>query len=162
MNKKLSILVVTFISVFNFIYFNGDTVFAANDAIMSAGASAAENSALNRVYAEKLKAYEQFVQAVNDNKDDITIQKLSDAYKAALEKYNTLLSKNNTDSILYNNDANGGAGQPSAIETAAAAPGLEGISGELKNIIDIVHTYNGHSSDTFKLKNTAAGNFQKK
>lgn len=156
MNKKLLILVISLLSIFNFAHFNGYTVFAANDAVAPAGAPAAENLALNRAYAEKLKAYEQFVQAVNDNKDDITIQKSSDSYKAALEKYNAILSKNNTDNILYNNAYNGGANQPSAIENASAATGLEGISGELKNIIDIVHTYkakNDPDAVIQKLKN---------
>jgi putative cardiolipin synthase len=107
---------------------------------MPAVAPAGDNLALNRAYAEKLKAYEQFVQAVNDNKDEITIQKLSGAYKTALEKYNAILSKNNTDAILNNNDASNEANQSIPAETAAAS-GLEGISGELRNVINIVHTY---------------------
>lgn len=140
MNKKLLILAISLISVFNIAYFNCDIVFAANDAIMPAVAPAGDNLALNRAYAEKLKAYEQFVQAVNDNKDEITIQKLSGAYKTALEKYNAILSKNNTDAILNNNDASNEANQSIPAETAAAS-GLEGISGELRNVINIVHTY---------------------
>ena len=140
MIKKILILAVSLVSIFNATCFTCDKVFAANDFIMPQSASNENNSELGRAYSEKLKTYEQFVQALNDNKDDITIQKLSDAYKAALEKYNAILNKNKTDAVSSGDNASSEANEPASIETAAGS-NLDGVSGELKSVIDIICTY---------------------
>lgn len=140
MIKKLLILAISFISIFSATCFTCDKVFAANDLIVPQSASIENNSELAKAYSEKLKTYEQFVQALNDNKDDITIQKLSDAYKAALEKYNAILNKNKTDAVSSGDNASSEANEPASIETAAGS-NLDGVSGELKSFIDVIYTY---------------------
>ncbi|HBC73600.1 MAG TPA: hypothetical protein DC017_01840 [Candidatus Wallbacteria bacterium] len=101
--------------------------------------AAGGDSALNQAYSEKLKAYENFIQAVNAGSGDKQIEKLSEAYKTAADNYNKLLSGSAAEPAGTDDNFRKTAADDlrngSEVKAAAETGGL------LKSIIDQIHTY---------------------
>ncbi|HOT74540.1 MAG TPA: phosphatidylserine/phosphatidylglycerophosphate/cardiolipin synthase family protein [Candidatus Wallbacteria bacterium] len=121
-------------------------------------ASASDKTALNRALEEKTRAYEQFIQALNDGRSDKEIEKLSEAYKRAEDKYNNLMPANVTDGRTSEAES---AGQKTASDSNIQISSTG--NGELKAIIESIHTYKIKSNPDYiiqKLENfiNTAGN----
>ncbi len=154
MNKIKLIILYIFIFSFTFILnFDYNSVYNFNfvsltsitfESLIPAKLFAADNFAAANAYNEKIKAYEQFLQAVNDNADEATIKKYSDVYKAALKKYNALISETGQNfesaETIYNTlktpDEDNGAQKPEGADSPADINNTV-----LKNIIESVRSY---------------------
>jgi hypothetical protein len=126
------------------------TVLAVAFAIIAAAgfpAYAADgDSALNQAYSEKLKAYENFIQAVNAGSDDKQIEKLSEAYKAAADKYNKLLSGSAAENATADADENSRKAAADDTQNDGVAQSGAETGGLLKSVIDQIHTYKARNN----------------
>ncbi|HPG56453.1 MAG TPA: phospholipase D-like domain-containing protein [Candidatus Wallbacteria bacterium] len=126
--------------------------------LSAVSSEASDKTALNRALEEKTRVYEQFIQALNEGRSEKEIEKLSEAYKCAEDKYNNLMPADDTDSRKAENE-NAGQKAPSDSDIQISST----ANGELKTIIESIHTYkvkNNPDQIIQKLENfiSAAGN----